>query len=1330
MSKLNFQDMIFSRASRAWCPITGRSFEDDVPRVVEDLAFVVKEKPTIYHRFSNSQGHTAYNHDHACYHRVDTTDYLDDLLDNFASSVPGIVRSSIGTSYEGRTLEHFLLGAVNRPIFQINSVIHGNEVDGLAGTIKGMEIICTHPDFAPLRSLYTLSFLPCCNPDGYYNYTRGVSKYGPNPSGIDQLINLNRVWPWFWTEFVPSDSESKGNIPLDCPEAQAMYDWRVTGNSGNPISLAFNLDIHATLGDGARYQSRDRCFRDLTEDDYDTLWADWIIYQSFRSIQAGRVQDGEVPDLFVNYFRSRWKPHWHSWLSTLSATSYGGIPTVSIVCESNKVFQPVVDSDPETYKSACTLNFDYIITSALVMQGGFYEKKSMVLIEHEVGNNQVNNSEFEQWQKTTDPLDPQEYRPGYWTPRRSSLLESYNAEKHMNVRGRPLYYLPELEVYVPAGSNVGPLDNHDIQVTMDVDPANYRCFIVSTSDTAGFQISYWTTSGNMVGMFTDTVSSNLHQCRFCGADDDIMHMCLLGNSLGDNLELIKWELLAGVWTRSSIVSHTTEKIDAATAYDGSQKLYVIGGEDSLSVKSRTVLEVDSSSGTITELGTNLLTTANSGASAVFCSGGTLDGFIACIGGKTISTNNIRIVLIDPVVPSQSETLLSVVGSTLPDDLSKSSIVYDGIDTIWIYGGESDSLNVLYGKIWTLTYDGANWAIEEKEVVQGFDDDADPEDYSGESIWKEKWSHWRGVRTVNPEDGAVETYLLGGKHHYEDESLDPGPYAGMYMHIPSDNLIARPQDYTFGYLRYNLHLDALTYRHASTSWSVKADNSAVAAYCRINNAPGSSGTGTITTRRARTYYMHPPKTFWIREQGSLNLDVGQPEYNQDEWRLYLRGYRHEQGLYLDSPMVQTDTLWASSWSPYGFNRAVENAYWSYAGDPRFLKIEFTWLPYCCFTALTSSTKLLVLGNPALEPRIELWAIVDDVDQREFFKGSVVNQAEPYLQLKVYHGEGAPGAYEVKNISVYWGGLFKDTAISRFDSSVVITIWQHVKYGRGIVVNNFGSIGCGIIKGAVDSSVWGNTIDLTIFAGGWWAEPEIFIFTKDWIKQYCIDENINGALLLGDRDPTFGQSTERGTFRYTEKFDRSDSTNLGDNWYVISQTGNGWNIYSQEAKCSELGWERWSAYPYIRDVSIFGDFRIPQISSRVGLFSRFNWYSASDYKIWGYLGSLYVDGSGDSYLQIELFDYLGGVQNRSVLVQKLVTYTLNSNIQLEFEVIDDQLTLYLRSGAVLIDSINVSDSTYGFPGSFGLCGETSSSSKYVYADNIFVEARGGVKIRISD
>jgi hypothetical protein len=352
----------------------------------------------------------------------------------------------------------------------------------------------------------------------------------------------------------------------------------------------------------------------------------------------------------------------------------------------------------------------------------------------------------------------------------------------------------------------------------------------------------------------------------------------------------------------------------------------------------------------------------------------------------------------------------------------------------------------------------------------------------------------------------------------------------------------------------------------------------------------------------------------------------------------------------------------------------------------------------------------------------------------------------------------------DISLFWGGYAKDTARGRFDTPIKIDVWQHATLGCGIIVNNAGAIGKNYIRGALDKSLWPSPGYLTIVSGGWWAEPILYELTDEWVKYEARKQEPTGALVLGDRDPTWGQVSQRSTFRYVERFTRSDDINLGDFWDVITQTGNGWDIVSNQARCNGVGWERWDAYPFLRDVAIIGDVSIANASSRVGFFTRIHWGQAGTASgvpmsyAHGYLGTLAVDSGGNATLEIEhVYRYLD-MQSRDLLVSVPCAYTLLSTVTLEFEAVGSTLTLIARtaadsslfiSNALTSVTNNIEDRTYYdvpdlpeiarctvvdtnhiLPGAFGICGETTSSSRYVYIDSVRAEPRGGNVLRITD
>lgn len=1323
MRRLSFDDMSFIRNSPAWCPITGNQVGNNVPRIVEDFALEYITEATIYHEFSDSQGFTAYSTDG--YTRPgETTHYYVDLANNLENISASPDRLSLGTSYEGRPIEGFRLGPSDRQHFLITNVVHGNEVDGLTGSFKAVEILMTHQDFAPLREQYTIMYMPNCNPDGHYNHTRGLSKTGPHPDGTTQLINLNRVWPWFWSDYTPSSSESKGSVILDSPEATAMYDYITTGNAGNPVPVRFLLDQHSTVGDGARYQSRDKCYREYDEYNWFDIWSDWIIWKYLRAMQAKRVQvDSTTPDLWVNYYRSRFRPHWHSWMSTRTSAENGGVPVISIVSEHNKVAYVDVTSDPETYKSSCNYNMDYVLASALVMQGGIVSPRTSVLIEHEIGDNQVNNSNWSQWQKKTSDVDPVEYRPGYWTPSRSTLEGFDRTNKHMDYHGQCFTLEPDLIIELPSGQNAGPNHYHDIQKSLDGDS---KAILVSNIDSGGSAFHGWdqeTTTGTLSQLFTDSSLSNSNEKRLAGSQLSKVAVLDLGNT-GDNLKLITYESSAS-YARNLRVTYTNPRIGAATAYDGSDSTYIIGGDDTSSLV-QTVLVADRSAHTIVELGTNLLPTADADSEAVYCSGGTLDGKIYVVGGRTTVSGQLRIVEIDPVTPSASETLLSVSGTTLPSSLIRHALEYNGSDSLIICGGEDPSDNSGHRGLWKLTWTGSTWSIQELSPISGVGDDPDPVDYSGRGYWNDIWYRWRAARLIAANEGSAQLVLLGGVQEDSQTGLKISQdYNSMYIYDVIDDIIHRPQNYTFGYLRFNTALSlGGAYDKISTSWSAKAENSATAAYIRINNAPGDSGAGVLTTRRIRTYYEHPPK-WWKRNSCSVDLEIARPDRNEDEWRSYMRSYRNGEKVFFDSPMVQVDTLWPSSWSPKGLSRQAETATWSNSVDPRRFRVKAVWTPSASFLCLTSSLKLLSIDDGTR--KVELWALSGDRTERAYRRDYTYSNAEQEIELRVYDNVGGHTSCK---LPLYWGGMHKDVANDRFDSPVTFEIWGHVDYGHGFTINNSGTTGRNSLLGKFTASDWASDADISFVGGGWWSEPDLYAITRSWILSVK-DPFVQGALLLGDRDPTYGQVDPKGAFRYIEQFNRVDDANLGSYWDIIQQTGAGFNILNNRAVCTEVGWERWDAQPNLRDCSIIGTVRVNDNNCRVGFFSRMSWGMASNGEVNGYLGSLYVDASGNPFLQIERFYINAGSQARSTLVSTACTYTTGVDTKLRFKVEGTVLTLETLSGSdVVVDTANASDSNIGLPDAFGICGETPSSSTSVEIDNVYAEPGSLFKTRITD
>jgi hypothetical protein len=1340
MKRLTFEQMAFSRASDAWCPISGRPVGPNTPRVQADRILASVGNIPIYHRFSESQGFVRYSNEIGCYDRVgEQTHVYTDELDTLEAALAGVsgfqrIACGDGLSQDGRPLE-LLTYMIDAPeYFLVDTLIHGNEPDGVLGTLKAFELLMTHDDFAPLRNQFNIVFMPCCNPDGYYLGQRNINLLGPHPSGVDTGINLNRVWPWYWDEFVPTAGESKGDAPITCClEATAMEAWRYNG--GDPRPIAWALDQHATAGDGARYVSRDRCFRNLGEDDYEKLWADWTIWRLLRAVQARRVHEGPNPDLWVNYFRSRWRPHWHSYLSTLSQTENGGIPCVSMVGEHNKVSGQVVTSDLETYKSASDYNFDHIIAMALVAQGGLTERKAAVLIEHEVGDNQVPNSEFEEWSTIT----ADGYRPQYWSRSRAILAASTSAEKHMLSTGRPVrasidvtMELPEPDRYdEEGGADIVFIHGATTSVVLAARAEGetgaselrvYSCDLVS-DPVFLFEGASWT-------------QFSLHKQWRLGKSTPTSVIYLVG--LGDkdvptSAVFVKYTLSVGVWTPTPLTTHTDSLEDAGACLDHANgNLYIFGGRGAAADTPK-VHKANCTAETLTEVGSDLLGDADYGMGSAFCSGGDLDGMIVLVGGTYDGELGLRVRVFDPSDGSLDEYdvdpgAFDDTEPGKPPSIMHCAVVYDGVDTVWFYGGEHVGSGDVYHSTWSIHWNGAGFDAVENHVLQaGLSDDGDPEDYAGDEEWIRPFRYWRGVRTYDSTLGKYVHMLFGGLERLSDgtDETDRNNMRGFYAHYVADDEMGRPADYNYGYVTLNSHIDVGAWDKANMSWSVRADTVAPATqsamYARLNIAPGDSGAGIITTRRVRTYYMHPPQWWW-RDHAAVNLAMARPDYTEDELRLYVRGYRQAQGMLVDAPMVQVDTLWPSSWSPAGTTRAVETATWADALDPRWFRLQLDWLPAAPFISMTSDVKLATIGGDE-GSHFELWAVNSSSAQREYVRGTAVSTPEPVLRLWRVQGEDMDSI----DVPCYWGGYIRDTALSRFDTPIQIEIWNHAGIGSGLVVRNGWAEGWEIMASRMTPATWIAPASVILHGGGWWAEPQTLEMDRLWKARYTKAPFPQGALLIGDRDPTSGQVSARGTFRYSDTFTRGDDANLGSNWDVIIQTGNGWNISSNQARCDQVGWERWIAYPYLRDCAVLAEVKAPS-GGKVGLFTRLQWAFAGLGLAHGYAGYLHCTGAATANLVIARYYRDGaGVQQVSVLTTEAVTYTASAVVTLELAATGSTITLTM-SGAHAGVATAV-DTNHILPGAFGLFGETPGAGQYVWIDAVRATA-GSTKVRITE
>jgi len=117
--------------------------------------------------------------------------------------------------------------------------------------------------------------------------------------------------------------------------------------------------------------------------------------------------------------------------------------------------------------------------------------------------------------------------------------------------------------------------------------------------------------------------------------------------------------------------------------------------------------------------------------------------------------------------------------------------------------------------------------------------------------------------------------------------------------------------------------------------------------------------------------------------------------------------------------------------------------------------------------------------------------------------------------------------------------------------------------------------------------------------------------------------------------------------------------------------------------------------------------------------------------GYLGSLYMNASCVTVLEIKRYYISGGSQQRISLGTVACPYTIGEDVKLEFSTVGSTLTITASTtGDVIIVSLQVTDTNCSLPDAFGICGETPDSSSTIELDNIYAEPHSTIKTRITD
>lgn len=816
-----------ARSSVAWNPDSGVGHRANTPRIVDGKIPVFKFKPRVFDTFPEPTLYMGYDVGSS-----PTAKYWigqrQDTFETLFLALPGASKLNLGTSFGGRTIDGYRLGPITGKHFVLVHGVHGNEVDGLDGGIRAVEILATDPAFQNFRDEWTLLFIPALNPDGWFNDLRNLQEVGPN----GKTINLNRQFDWFWDEYVESSLESKGSAPFSTAEASALEDYRIAVE-GAGGSFGAMMDFHANQGVGSRYQSRDRIYREIlfgpgeggtVPESWLTVPLDYYIWQIHKSFSTARTlaDPGAIGgDLFVRYFRSRFRPHLHSYYSSLGVFSF--------VIEEVKVDNA---GGRETYASANNFRIDYTLAAAAAITTDNWEFKDAVLVEEATQNTILSNPEWKDWQddsRVSPPSTPEE-RPSFFSLSRADVERATSKEG---------------EVHFQDGSEAVRLIS-DIDIELST-PAEFNAATNDGLDSIVVVTSY----GNVFGipserfraddLFPNSLGTPFvgHPTTFASAAIKAPPAVLpvtgpplppsppfAGTVPTKAIDILGGGTAPFVGASSLITRVYTDEADGAIVEErpietdpptqgtgwtprmhmgyadnflafpapGGEKGYIVGGQDAAATALASLGVWDPVPESFTLSAHALPAGGTVGPLAVF---NPLDGLVYIFGGLVIGVPSTFILTWDPTF----DVLTDISGTvSLTKPLAHmAGAFHPGTGKIFIYGGEEASGD-MNEEIYE--FDPVGLTITALVLTANLDDDEDShDDEDATGVWDNKFGRWSAATLVEDSTDPGVPTVIGGRNKDGGIPVD-ALSAAVYEHDIEDEIFSLAAESSFGYIRFS------------------------------------------------------------------------------------------------------------------------------------------------------------------------------------------------------------------------------------------------------------------------------------------------------------------------------------------------------------------------------------------------------------------------------------------------------------------------------------------------------------------------------------------------
>lgn len=495
---------------------------------------------------------------------------------------------------------------------------------------------------------------------------------------------------------------------------------------------------------------------------------------------------------------------------------------------------------------------------------------------------------------------------------------------------------------------------------------------------------------------------------------------------------------------------------------------------------------------------------------------------------------------------------------------------------------------------------------------------------------------------------------------------------------------------------------------------------------------SSSTPAFDTRNGgvRNYYTLPPSAFFNWYKVRADLSAGDFFRREDGVRYYMRIYKHLQRVVMDGPTLIRGTLKAPAYvHPLSPQADEEFRYSNAIPNLNNFVAEFWFMPTFSFADQADDDFEFARFERDSSNYIRLLALAEERYQREYNIDDVYGPGIPKFRLQKVRAGSVTA--EVDIAGVYYGYSPGEASVEATDDPMRITVAHQEGGALLIKVWRSGHVGKNFtFDDQVAFALTGES-DIVYNGHGWYGEPAIFQRFPDAEDQPVNRKIFAGradivrrtqtietkeASLAGEKDPYRGQIVRNNPYIETEDFDRANDSNLGTDWTVIRQTGNGFNIISNKAQCAEAGFEYWSSrrvshadFIIQASLGIFIDGDLVGVLGRIEL----DGVSTRD-QVFGYGAELIQTGASSADLRIvRWYD-----DSRTILAtQALSAYTSGTEVVMQFrpqgpDIEAEVLTLDLSTS---LATAQVTDDIFRKPGRLGIYGETGGAGQLVTVDD---------------